>query len=117
MSIKRIVDYTDLGKPKYKKYDFPEFMKYTREIKYTKRNSIWKDYVVFTFNGLDIGHTPSISYCISVHKDYYKSKGDLLLILAYLNFGDTIEKCIKDYCDLCKKIDKDYDLNEIIKSV
>ena len=36
MSIKRIVGYTDLGKPKYKKYDFPEFMKYTREIKYTK---------------------------------------------------------------------------------
>ena len=36
MSIKRIVGYTDSGKPKYKKYDFPEFMKYTREIKYTK---------------------------------------------------------------------------------
>lgn len=36
MSIKRIVGYTDLDKPKYKKYDFPEFMKYTREIKYTK---------------------------------------------------------------------------------
>lgn len=36
MSIKRIVGYTESGKPKYKKYDFPEFMKYTREIKYTK---------------------------------------------------------------------------------
>lgn len=36
MNIKRIVGYTDSGKPKYKKYDFPEFMKYTREIKYTK---------------------------------------------------------------------------------
>jgi len=36
MSIKRFVGYTDSGKPKYKKYDFPEFMKYTREIKYTK---------------------------------------------------------------------------------
>lgn len=36
MSIKRVVGYTDSGKPKYKKYDFPEFMKYTREIKYTK---------------------------------------------------------------------------------
>ena len=32
----RIVGYTESGKPKYKKYDFPEFMKYTREIKYTK---------------------------------------------------------------------------------
>lgn len=36
MSIKRIVGYTESDKPKYKKYDFPEFMKYTREIKYTK---------------------------------------------------------------------------------
>ena len=36
MNIKRIVGYTESGKPKYKKYDFPEFMKYTREIKYTK---------------------------------------------------------------------------------
>ena len=36
MSIKRIVGYSESGKPKYKKYDFPEFMKYTREIKYTK---------------------------------------------------------------------------------
>lgn len=36
MCIKRIVGYTDSDKPKYKKYDFPEFMKYTREIKYTK---------------------------------------------------------------------------------
>lgn len=36
MSIKRVAGYTDSDKPKYKKYDFPEFMKYTREIKYTK---------------------------------------------------------------------------------
>lgn len=36
MCIKRIVGYTDSDKPKYKKHDFPEFMKYTREIKYTK---------------------------------------------------------------------------------
>ena len=36
MSIKKIVGYTESGKPKYKKHDFPEFMKYTREIKYTK---------------------------------------------------------------------------------
>lgn len=36
MSIKRIIGYTESGKPKYRKYDFPEFMKYTREIKYTK---------------------------------------------------------------------------------
>lgn len=36
MTIKRVKGYTKSGKAKYKKYDFPEFMKYTREIKYTK---------------------------------------------------------------------------------
>lgn len=36
MSIKKIVGYKDSNKPKYKKCDFPKFMKYTRAIKYTK---------------------------------------------------------------------------------
>lgn len=36
MNIKKLVGYSNNGKPKYKKCDFPEFMKYTREIKYTK---------------------------------------------------------------------------------
>ena len=36
MTIKKAIGYTKSGKLKYKKYDFPEFMKYTREIKYTK---------------------------------------------------------------------------------
>lgn len=81
-----------------------------------KNDSIWKDYVTFSFNGLDIGNTPSISYCVSVSKEYYNIKGDVLKILAYLNFGEIVEKYIKDYCDICKKIDKDYDLNQIIKS-
>lgn len=35
MTIKKAYTTND-GKIKYKKYDFPEFMKYTREIKYTK---------------------------------------------------------------------------------
>lgn len=82
-----------------------------------KNDKIWKDYVTFTFNKLDnVGQTPFISYCISVNKEYYNIKGDMLKILAYLNFGEVVEKFIKDYCTLCKKIDKDYDLNQIIKS-
>lgn len=81
-----------------------------------KNDKIWKEYVTFAFNGIDIGNTPSISYCISVSKEYYNVKGDVLKILAYLNFGEVVEKFIKDYCILCKKIDKDYDLNQIIKS-
>lgn len=36
MCITKTVGYTDSDKPKLKKHDFPEFMKYTREIKYTK---------------------------------------------------------------------------------
>lgn len=36
MTIKKPFVSSKTGKVKYKKYDFPEFMKYTREIKYTK---------------------------------------------------------------------------------
>src|SRR5574344_882870 len=36
MTIKEQCGVTKTGKPKYHKKDFPEFMKYTREIKYTK---------------------------------------------------------------------------------
>ena len=36
MTIKRQCGHTSSGKPKFIKYDFPEFMRYTREIKYTK---------------------------------------------------------------------------------
>ena len=36
MTIKKSFVSPKTGKIKYKKYDFPEFMKYTREIKYTK---------------------------------------------------------------------------------
>lgn len=82
-----------------------------------RNNKNWKDYVTFAFNGLDIGNTLTISYCISVSREYYSVKGDILKILAYLNFGETVEKFINDYCMLCKKVDKEYDLNQIIKSI
>lgn len=36
MSIKQVCGFTKTGKFKYKRCDFPEFMRYTREIKYTK---------------------------------------------------------------------------------
>lgn len=41
-------------------------------------------------------------------------KCDMLKILAYLNLGEVIEKCILDYCDVCKGIDKNYNLENII---
>lgn len=36
MSIKKYIGYTNIGRKKYRKCDFPKFMKYTREIKYSK---------------------------------------------------------------------------------
>lgn len=80
-----------------------------------KNNSIWKDYITFTFPTFHTGQTPLISYCISIHKDYYKVKSNMLKILAYLNFGDVIENYILDYYHICKKLDKSYSLEDIIK--
>lgn len=82
-----------------------------------KNDKIWKDYVTFTFPKFHLGQIPLISYSISVHKDYFNVKGDVLKILAYLNLGDTIEKFICDYRDICKNIDRTYDLEEVIKTV
>lgn len=82
-----------------------------------KNNDIWKDYITFTFPNLHTGQTPLISYCISIHKDYYKVKSNMLKILAYLNFGSIIEKYILDYCNICKKLDKTFSLEDIIKSL
>lgn len=79
-----------------------------------KNDSIWKDYITFTFSKLHSGRTPLISYGISIHKDYYKAKNDMLKILAYLNIGDIIEQYIIDYCDICRSIDKTYNLENII---
>ena len=78
---------------------------------------IWKDYVTFTFPKFHEGQTPLISYCISVHKDYYSIKSDILKILAYLNFGDTVEKYIYDYCEACRNIDRSYSLEDVIKAL
>ena len=82
-----------------------------------KNNKLWRDYVTFAFNGESIGNTLTMSYCIYVNKDYYNIKGDVLKILAYLNFGETVEKFINDYCALCQKVDKAYNLTQIIKSI
>ena len=82
-----------------------------------KNDDIWKDYVTFTFPKFHSGQTPLISYCISVHKDYYKVKGDMLKILAYLNFGNVIEKYISDYSDICINMDKYFSLEDIINAL
>lgn len=80
-------------------------------------NDIWKDYVTFTFPKFHSGRTPLISYCISVHKDYYKTKCDMLKILAFLDFGEIIEKYIFDYCSICKSLDKTYNIEDIIRAI
>lgn len=80
-------------------------------------DDIWKDYITFTFPKFHTGQTPLISYCISIHKDYYKAKCDMLKILAYLNFGDDIEKCIDNYCNICKSIDTTYNIVDVINAL
>lgn len=77
----------------------------------------WKDYITFTFPKFHTGQTPLISYCISIHKDYYKAKSDMLKILAYLNFGEVIEKYIDNYCNICKGIDPTYNIVDIINTL
>ncbi len=80
-------------------------------------NDIWKDYLTFTFPQFHYGRSPLIPYCISVHKDYYKTKGDMLKILAYLNLGNVVEKYISDYCDICKGVDKTYNIEDVINAI
>lgn len=82
-----------------------------------KNDDIWKDYVTFTFPKFHSGQTPLMSFCISVHKDYYKVKSDMLKILAYLNLGNVVEKYIYDYCIICTKIDKTFSLENIINAL
>ncbi len=82
-----------------------------------KNDKIWKDYITFTFPKFHSGQTPLISYCISVHKDYYKVKGDMLKILAYLNLGGIIEKYIYDYCNICNSMDKTFNIENIINAL
>lgn len=82
-----------------------------------KNNDIWKDYMTFTFPNVGTGQAPLISYCISIHKDYYKVKSNMLKILAYLNFGNVVERYVIEYCKICRKLDKSFDLEEIIKSL
>lgn len=83
----------------------------------TKNDTIWKDYITFTFPQFHSGQTPLISYSISVHKDCYKVKGDMLKILAYINLGNVVEKYISDYCNICNKMDRTYNLESIINTI
>lgn len=82
-----------------------------------KNNDIWKDYMTVTFPNISVGQAPLISYCISIHKDYYKVKANMLKILTYLNFGDIVEKYVIDYYNICKKLDKNFNLEDVIKAI
>lgn len=82
-----------------------------------KNSEIWKDYMTYTFRNILSGQTPLISYCISIHKDYYKIMPSMLKILAFLNFGELVEQFVIDYCNTCKDIDKNFNLEDIIKAL
>ena len=99
-------------------YNAPLIKSLNKNLNYKcKNNDTWQDYITFTFPNLHTGQTPIISYCISIHKDFYKMKASILKILAYLDFGKVIEKYIIDYCTICKKLDRTFNLEDIIKSL
>lgn len=80
-------------------------------------DKIWKEYLTHTFVNLNKSKQPVLSMGISVHKDYYPLKKDLFLYLAYIRFGELVEEYIIKYCKRCKRTDKSYDIETIVKNI
>lgn len=80
-------------------------------------DKIWKEYLTHTFVNLSKSKQPVLSMGISVHKDYYPLKKDLFFLLAYMGFGELVEEYIIKYYKSCKRIDKNYDIENIIKNI
>lgn len=82
-----------------------------------KNNKIWKEYLTHSFTNLNSGRQVQLSMGISVRKEYYNLKKELFLYLAYINFGEIVEKYIISYCEKCKKIDKNYNIENVIDNI
>lgn len=80
-------------------------------------DKIWKEYLTHTFVNLNKSKQPVLSMGISVHEDYYPLKKDLFLYLAYIRFGELVEEYIIKYCERCKRTDKNYDIETIVKNI
>lgn len=80
-------------------------------------NGIWKEYLTHAFTNLNKGTSSILSMGISVHKNYFDLKEDLLQFLAYINFGRIVEEYIIKYLEKCHSIDKKLSIETIAENM
>ena len=81
-----------------------------------KNDKKWKEYLTHAFINLNEGQSPVLSLGISMEAECYNDKNKALFYyLAHMKFGECVEYFIKNYCNECKKNDKSYDLEMILK--
>lgn len=81
-----------------------------------KNDEIYTDYITsaLKLKGLYNSPSPLMSLGISIEKEYNKKYAPYLIALSFLKFDVTIENMITTLCIETKKIDKDFDLKDII---
>ncbi len=81
-----------------------------------KHDDIYVDYITSALKFKDICTTanPLMSMGISIEKDFNKKYAPYLVALAFLNFDKIVEDYIILLCTEIKKIDKDFELIDII---
>lgn len=81
-----------------------------------KNDEVYTDYITsaLKLKGLYNSPSPLMSLGISIEKDYNKKYAPYLIALSFLKFDVTIENMITTLCIETKKIDKDFDLKDII---
>jgi hypothetical protein len=80
-------------------------------------DSIWKEYLTYSFRNLDNGKKSVLSMAISVHKDYLLDRKELFMLLSYTSFGELIERYIMKYCERCSHYDKAYNIEKIVTKI
>lgn len=81
-----------------------------------KHDDIYVDYITSALKFKDICNTanPLMSMGISIEKDFNKKYAPYLVALSFLNFDVIVENYIVLLCTEIKKIDKDFELTDII---
>ena len=82
-----------------------------------KNDNVWKEYLTYSFTNLNNGKQAKLSMGISVQKEYYNLKKELFQYLAYINFGEFVEKYIILYFEKCRKVDKNYHAENVIDNI
>lgn len=81
-----------------------------------KNDGIYVDYITSALKFKDMYTTanPLMSMGISIEKDFNKKYAPYLVALAFFNFDVIVENYIVILCNEIKKIDKDFELKDII---